>query len=172
MDPLDMVMRYHDVTKHHPNRYARSAGYMDWANQPNPFRRFDGAMLVPLPILGPEDEPLSPRYDDLYHPFTVPSAPVTIRTLSRLFQYALALSAWKQVGEVRWALRSNPSSGNLHPTEGYLLIGGAPDPALTRSKPLSLLVLDPSKHVCTQLKKNLKPCAYKQWEGYVLYGNA
>ena len=24
----------------------------------------------------------------------------------------------------RWALRVNPSSGNLHPTEGYVLIGG------------------------------------------------
>jgi len=126
-----MVMRYHQETKHHLSRSARSLGYLDWANQPNPFRRFDGAVLIPLPILDPDDEPRSPRYDDLYRPFTVPSAPVSIRTLSRLFEYALALSAWKQVGETRWALRSNPSSGNLHPTEGYLLIGGLPDPALT-----------------------------------------
>ena len=130
MDPLDMVMRYHQGTKHHLNRYARSLGSLDWANQPDPFRRFDGATLIPLPILGPEDEPLSPRYDDLHCPSTVPSAPVTVRTLSRLFEYSLALSAWKQVGETRWALRSNPSSGNLHPTEGYLLIGGLPDPVL------------------------------------------
>src|SRR5207247_8895317 len=46
-----------------------------------------------------------------------------IRTLSRLFDYALALSARRQAGVKRWALRSNPSIGNLHPTEGYLLIG-------------------------------------------------
>lgn len=131
MDPLDMVMRYHQETKHHLSRSARSLGYLDWANQPNPFRRFDGAVLAPLPILDPEEEPRAPRYDDLYGPFTVPSKPVSIRTLSRLFEYALALSAWKQVGETRWALRSNPSSGNLHPTEGYLLIGGLPDSALT-----------------------------------------
>jgi SagB-type dehydrogenase family enzyme len=38
-------------------------------------------------------------------------------------KYALAISAWKQAGATRWALRCNPSSGNLHPTEGYLLIG-------------------------------------------------
>ena len=54
------------------------------------------------------------------------SAPLTLRSLSRLFEYALALSAWKQAGGTRWALRSNPSSGNLHPTEGYLLIGALP----------------------------------------------
>jgi SagB-type dehydrogenase family enzyme len=54
----------------------------------------------------------------------VPSAPLNIRTLSRLLEYALALSAWKQAGGTRWALRANPSSGNLHPTEGYVLVGG------------------------------------------------
>ena len=51
-----------------------------------------------------------------------------------MFEYSLAISAWKQAGEVRWALRSNPSSGNLHPTEAYLLIndvaGLAPGPGL------------------------------------------
>ena len=52
--------------------------------------------------------------------------PVTVRSLSRLLQYGLALSAWKQVGATRWALRCNPSSGNLHPTEGYVLIGALP----------------------------------------------
>jgi len=36
---------------------------------------------------------------------------------------SLALSAWKEAGPNRWALRVNPSSGNLHPTEGYVLAG-------------------------------------------------
>jgi SagB-type dehydrogenase family enzyme len=126
MDPLDMVMRYHQETKHHFDRYARALGYLDWANQPNPFRRYEGAALVSLPILTPDEEPLSPPYDALYRRGNVASQTVSIRTLSRLFEYALALSAWKQAGGTRWALRSNPSSGNLHPTEGYLLIGAVP----------------------------------------------
>src|SRR5713226_9548487 len=128
---LESVMRYHEETKHHFNRYARALGYLDWANQPNPFRRYEGANLVRLPILSLDEEPLSPPYEGLYSQEAVPSAPVTIRTLSRLFEYALALSAWKQAGGTRWALRSNPSSGNLHPTEGYLLIGAVPGLAST-----------------------------------------
>jgi SagB-type dehydrogenase family enzyme len=52
----------------------------------------------------------------------VASAPLDVRSLSRLFEHALSLSAWKQAGATRWALRVNPSSGNLHPTEGYVLI--------------------------------------------------
>ena len=126
VNQLETVMRYHQETKHHFNRYARALGSLDWANQPNPFRRYEGAELIRLPVLRPDEEPLSPFYDQLYLPDAVPSAPVTARTLSRLFEYALALSAWKQAGDSRWALRSNPSSGNLHPTEGYLLIGALP----------------------------------------------
>src|SRR5256885_10830223 len=70
------------------------------------------------------EEPLSPAYERLYEPGAVASVPVSVRALSRLLEYALALSAWKQAGGTRWALRVNPSSGNLHPTEGYVLIGG------------------------------------------------
>ena len=36
-------------------------------------------------------------------------------------ELSFGLSAWKQFGPDRWALRCNPSSGNLHPTEAYLL---------------------------------------------------
>ena len=82
--------------------------------------------MVHLPLLGADDEPLSPDTKHLYRRGSVPSAPLTMRALSRLLQYALAISAWKQAGATRWALRCNPSSGNLHPTEGYLLIGALP----------------------------------------------
>jgi SagB-type dehydrogenase family enzyme len=125
-DNIEVVMRYHERTKHRFNRYAPGPGELDWANQPNPFRRYEGAPLVRLPRLGPDDEPSSPDYDDLYLCGAAPSMPLTIRSLSRLLQYGLAISAWKQAGATRWALRCNPSSGNLHPTEAYLLIGALP----------------------------------------------
>ena len=121
-DPIDQVIRYHVQTKHHFNRYARALGYLDWANQPDPFRRFEGAPLIALPLLKSDEEPVSPAYDAIYQLGTVPCQPVNVRTLSRFFEFALALSAWKKAGESEWALRSNPSSGNLHPTEGYLVL--------------------------------------------------
>jgi hypothetical protein len=120
---LDMVMRYHQETKHHFSHFARAPGSLDWANQPDPFRRYEGAPLLALPRLQPEDAPGSSLYEDLYRPGAIPSVALSVRSLSRLFEYSLAISAWKQAGDVRWALRSNPSSGNLHPTEAYLLIG-------------------------------------------------
>jgi len=43
--------------------------------------------------------------------------------LADLLRYSLGLSAWKQFRGSRWSLRVNPSSGNLHPTEAYVVVG-------------------------------------------------
>jgi SagB-type dehydrogenase family enzyme len=47
---------------------------------------------------------------------------LSLRTLGRFFELSLALSAWKEIPGHRWALRINPSSGNLHPTEAYAVL--------------------------------------------------
>ena len=133
-DSLGRVLHYHQETKHHFSHYARSLGYLDWANQPDPFRHYEGSPRFALPRLKPDDAPVSTLYEDLYCPQAVATSAIAVRSLSRLFEYALAISAWKQAGEVRWALRSNPSSGNLHPSEAYLLVddvaGLVPGPGL------------------------------------------
>ncbi len=116
--PVDFVLSYHEQTKHHIYRFARSVGYLDWDNQPNPFRRFEGAPFHRLPLLPLEE---SPSYEELYESIAPPQ-PVSIETISRLFRHSLAISAWKCYEGTRWALRVNPSSGNLHPTEGYVIL--------------------------------------------------
>ncbi len=118
--PWQAAIAYHERSKHHVHRFARSPGYLDWATQPDPFRRYHGAPAIALPFRPSHD---GPRYDDLFSPGEIDSAPVTLISIASLFELSLAISAWKQFGESRWALRINPSSGNLHPTEGYLVIG-------------------------------------------------
>ena len=121
-ESLDTVMRYHQQTKHHFFRYAPGPDSLDWANQPDPFRRYEGAALVALPRLRAGDAPASPPYEDLFRGGGVARTAPTAASLSRFLECSLAISAWKQAGTVRWALRINPTSGNLHPTEAYLLI--------------------------------------------------
>jgi SagB-type dehydrogenase family enzyme len=116
---LETVLRYHQRTKHHFRAYARGPGYLDWANEPDPFRRYRGAPLLALDHL-PAGE--TPHYRQALLGQVTPQ-PVDHGSLSRLFYDSLALSAWKQAGSSKWALRVNPSSGNLHPTEGYVLCG-------------------------------------------------
>ena len=117
---LQQVLHYHEITKHHFQSYAQGPGSLDWATQPKPFRRYQGARLVSLEKFPATDEPL---YDDAFVRGRIPAAPVTFQTISQLFYDSLAISAWKSTGEHSWALRVNPSSGNLHPTEGYLICG-------------------------------------------------
>jgi SagB-type dehydrogenase family enzyme len=59
-------------------------------------------------------------YTALYEPPRSPVA-VTLESIAELLRCSLGLSAWKSIRDSRWALRVNPSSGNLHPTEGYVV---------------------------------------------------
>src|SRR5678815_2949474 len=77
-DLIDQVIAYHLQTKHHFQRYARSAGYLDWANQPDPFRRFEGTTLISLPLLPADESPTSPSYHDMFQPGRVPVQAVTV----------------------------------------------------------------------------------------------
>ena len=113
----EITFNYHERTKHFYNRFARSLGYLDWKNQPDPFRVYEGAREIGLPFVEDDETPL---YESLY---SVPTNPrkVTVESLSLFLESSLGISAWKEYEGTRWALRCNPSSGNLHPTEGYLI---------------------------------------------------
>ncbi|RLU02516.1 MAG: SagB/ThcOx family dehydrogenase [Ketobacter sp.] len=113
-----IVIDYHDRTKHRMDGYAKGPDTLDWDAQPDPFRRFDGAEQIDLPLLA----------DRLVIPFSalssdqpVAAQSVDVSCVATLLEISVALSAWKQYGTARWSLRVNPSSGNLHPTETYLI---------------------------------------------------
>jgi len=124
MSQAGKILEYHSQSKHRPHAFAPGPGGLDWATQPEPFRWFDGAEQVALPLVA---DGLDLGYTDLRRPDAVPPRPVNRESVALLLELSLGLSAWKQLGESRWALRCNPSSGNLHPTEGYVVLAGTPD---------------------------------------------
>ena len=127
VEAATVVRRYHTLSKHHPRHYAPGPGGLDWANQPNPFRRFEGSSVVPLPLVSGEG---MLAYDHLFRPAEGSGSPLDGASLGLFFELSLGLSAWKEYGPSRWALRNNPSSGNLHPTEGYLVLSADIDAEL------------------------------------------
>ena len=112
--PEDIVA-YHRRTKHAPTRYALGPAFLDWTSQPSPYRRFEGAPLTLLPLLMDRPTPAFPG------PAPKPAA-LDKAALGLFFELAFGLSAWKSLDGSTWALRNNPSSGNLHPTEAYALL--------------------------------------------------
>lgn len=126
-DARAVVRNYHQRTKHHLQRYAAGPETLDWDAQPDPFRRYAGAPLLALPL---QADDVAVPWADLFRPGAVTPRPLALHTLSLLLELSFALSAWKQSGPDRWAVRCTPSSGNLHPTEAYVLTrdtDGLPD---------------------------------------------
>jgi len=115
---LQTVFSYHEETKHAHHRYAKSLGYMDWANQPDPYRTYKGALHVELPITL---QNATPPYHLIFGD-EVPAAPLLNQSISQLLQFSMGISAMKSDGTNEWALRCNASSGNLHPSEAYLIL--------------------------------------------------
>jgi SagB-type dehydrogenase family enzyme len=77
---------------------------------PDPFRHYEGAPLIDLPADPPAPEIRGSNESQDW-----------VQFLSRLLFYSASISATKQTPSgQRYALRVNPSSGNLHPTEFHL----------------------------------------------------
>jgi hypothetical protein len=104
------VLDYHQRTKHHLDRYAAGPGTLDWDAQPDPFRHWAGAQTLALPRGLPN---LDTAWSAL--PDTRPAAPLDAASTSTLLRLCVGITAWKEYGGARWALRANPSSGNLAP---------------------------------------------------------
>jgi len=119
MDKLAIVRAYHERTKHQLKKYARGPQTLDWDAQPNPFRHFNGCDRVALPLSARDDKT---TFQSLYQTTYGQVSPISLQNIGMLMELSMALSAWKTLGPDRWSIRVNPSSGNLHPTECYLLL--------------------------------------------------
>jgi SagB-type dehydrogenase family enzyme len=102
---------YHELTKHTAEALRRDPHALDWVNMPDPFRHYEGAPVLDLPAIS-DVEAMPPIADGAVF-------------LSRLLFDSAAISATKQAPSgTRYALRVNPSSGNLHPTEFHFITRG------------------------------------------------
>lgn len=120
--PQNPLRLYHARTKHRFEAFAEGPGQLDWDAQPAAFRHYAGAPRLELPLAADRYER---PYGQLADAAKNPVAP-SLDSLGALFELSYAISAWKSWGPSRWALRCNPSSGNLHPVEAWALCGGLP----------------------------------------------
>lgn len=120
----DIILDYHQRTKHRFEAYARGPDTLDWDDQPNVFRTFNKAPKTFLPLSYSAGIPFN---DFFKNPSAIDSGselsqPFSKQSIAEFLRLGFGLSAWKQLGPDSWSLRVNPSSGNLHPTETYLII--------------------------------------------------
>ena len=135
---------YHESTKHSVESLRRAQYMLDWANMPEPFRHYEGVPVLDLPADPPAPE--MPALEVLQGACGTTPAVDGPTFLSQLLFYSAAISASKRVPSTgaRYALRVNPSSGNLHPTEFHFLTRGL------QGWPDGLYHYRPSAHMAEQ----------------------
>jgi SagB-type dehydrogenase family enzyme len=135
---------YHEATKHSVQSLRRTQHYLDWDHMPDPFRHYEGAPLLDLPPDPPGPE--IPALDVLQGSYGTTLASDGPTFLSQLLFHSAAISASKRVPSTgyRYALRVNPSSGNLHPTEFHFVTRGL------KQWPDGLYHYRPSSHMVEQ----------------------
>lgn len=118
------VVDYHERTKHWPKKFAAGPGELDFANQPVPFSSYEQVPIIELPLITKAPEgPYSALFDRGGKGKDAGAIPFSKVSIAAFLELSLGLSAWKEQGGSSWALRVNPSSGNLHPTEAHLILG-------------------------------------------------
>jgi SagB-type dehydrogenase family enzyme len=135
---------YHEETKHSIETLKRTSHVLDWANMPDPFRNYEGVPVLDLPADPPSPERAA--LDVLQGSSGTTVVEDGAAVLSQLLFYSAAISATKRVPATgyKYALRVNPSSGNLHPTEFHFLTRGLKD------WPDGWYHYDPSRHMAEQ----------------------
>lgn len=115
---------YHELTKHSAASLRRNQRALDWANMPDPFRHYQGAPVLDLPADPPP--PRTPALEILAGKLGSTQTADGAAFLSQLMFYSASISAIKKVLSTgyTYALRVNPSSGNLHPTEFHFCTRG------------------------------------------------
>jgi SagB-type dehydrogenase family enzyme len=135
---------YHEATKHSPESLRRLQHVLDWANMPDPFRHYEGVPVLDFPA--DPDPPEIPALELLQGAYGAAASSAGPEFLSQLLFHSAAISASKRVPSTgyRYALRVNPSSGNLHPTEFHFLARGL------KEWPDGLYHYRPSSHMAEQ----------------------
>ncbi|MGV3582965.1 MAG: SagB/ThcOx family dehydrogenase [Methylophilus sp.] len=125
---VEIARDYHQRTKHRFEQYANGPETLDWDAQPAPFRHFSDVTVVTLPAFSNVDQ-YPTLLEALERPFAqlsdnVIPLPFDLATLGALLHLSFGITAWKTYGPDHWAVRANPSSGNLHPIETYVIVSG------------------------------------------------
>jgi SagB-type dehydrogenase family enzyme len=100
------------------DQYAAGPGTLDWDAQPNAFRDWFGTQQITLPREVVVGDITWGEISNVRLP-----TPLNLSNISSLLRLCFGLTAWKEYAGSRWSLRANPSSGNLHPTETWIIAG-------------------------------------------------
>jgi SagB-type dehydrogenase family enzyme len=117
-----LAATYHDLTKHSPHSVQSNAHYLDWSNQPLPFKIYTSLEAVPLPTqLEPSEGSALEAIASLLEPD--PARVLDSALLARLLFYANGITRMLR----GMAFRAAACTGALYHIELYVACQDLPD---------------------------------------------
>jgi SagB-type dehydrogenase family enzyme len=120
---IQSATQYHQHTSYTRNKIG--GHYLDWSNQPNPYKDYEGLERVELPG---EIQGLPAFLDEVLLREAGPADPsgIPLNTLSRIFTLSYGITARSRTPGGMFFHRSIPSAGGLYPSELYAAIQKIP----------------------------------------------
>ncbi|MBW4486226.1 MAG: SagB/ThcOx family dehydrogenase [Trichocoleus desertorum ATA4-8-CV12] len=113
---VSIAQHYHERTKYDPQTLASKSHYLDWENQPVPFKEYQIGTSIDLkPFLSDQRDALAEDSETLWW-----------QRLSRLLFCSYGLTGMIPTAGSPVYLRAAPSAGGLYPAEIYLVSRGTP----------------------------------------------
>jgi len=118
---MESITHYHDSTSY--DRLRMRGGYLDWSNQPEPYKIYEECERIPLP----RDIGFPPQ--DLWEVMEAKAEregllPWDMETIARILVLTCSVTARAKYSAGEFHYRSTPSAGALYPTELYLCTTG------------------------------------------------
>ena len=115
---IEILYRLHEESYHSLSEPAKQPKQEGWHMQLSPYRKFMGSPRVKLP----ETRFGSwPSFKQIFENSFSPTS-LDIYSLARLLKLSFGVTSQKNQNGFSYELRANPSSGNLHSIESYIII--------------------------------------------------
>ena len=117
----DVALRYHEQTKHSYESIRRDLHFLDYDNQPRPFKLYRDLEQTPLPDVG-EPGRVS-ALDSLERASSTSSTPPNLDDLGRLLYYAAGVTKKRRYPGGEILFRAAACTGALYHVELYVVSG-------------------------------------------------
>jgi SagB-type dehydrogenase family enzyme len=128
---LEATWAYHDATKHSYWSVRSSMHYLDWSNQPLPFKIYHTLPAMPLPLYRAGDAPGGvPALSAISQTFVVAAGEAAVpdlKALARILYFSAGITKKKTHSGREIYFRAASCTGALYEVELYVVCGDLPD---------------------------------------------
>jgi SagB-type dehydrogenase family enzyme len=142
-ETVEVARRYHELTKHSPESVRRDLHFLDWNNQPLPFKLYRG--LEPLPLPAAEAR-AAPAALDVLMGGGRTGVSVDLDSLSRVLFYTAGVTKRLRHAGGEMAFRAAACTGALYHIDVYVAAGDV------SGLDAGLYHYGPARHVLTRLR--------------------